>query len=166
MHNFSLDCSAITSDTTVFSVNVGDTGSISMSNCGTPTYPVNPIWVEDLETFTANSTLHFNAQSEAVTSTYWIDGKMIELRVLGTRPLPVGAVQSIQRLTIGPSYSTIPKFNLTTDDNGEGQTLISNNSECAFDVGPHPFASEQFTVTRSGRYTFEQSRPSAMETEA
>ncbi|MEY2738015.1 MAG: hypothetical protein RL683_1133 [Actinomycetota bacterium] len=154
VQNFTVDCSTLASGTTVFSVNVGDSGSISMSNCASPTYASNPIWIEDIETVAANTTLHFTSQPAAITSTYWLSGKMIELRVIGNRPLPVGSVQSVQTLTIGPNYLNIPKFTLTTDDTGNGETLIANNSACAFETGAHPYSSKEFTVTKSGNYTF------------
>jgi LPXTG-motif cell wall-anchored protein len=125
-----------------------------MTNCGTPSYPTNPIWVEDINTVSANSTLHFNAQSEATTSSFWIDGKLIELRIMALRPNPSGVKNTEQTFAIDGDYAAIPNFRLTTDDTGDGETEINGSNDCAFETGPHPYVMKPFSVDRPASYTF------------
>lgn len=154
VQSFTLDCSTASPEGVTFSAFVGDSGSLAMTNCGTPSWPTNPIWVEDINTVSANSTLHFNAQSEATTSSFWIDGKQIELRIMALRANPSGTKNSDQTLVIDGDYTAIPKFELVTDDTGNGETEIGGSSDCAFETGPHPYVVKPFTVDRDATYTF------------
>ena len=151
--SFQLDCTTLTG-TKIFSARIGDSGSIAMANCTTTSYPTNPIWVEDITSLPADSTIHFTTQSQAVTSSFWVNSQLVELRILGARPTPEGIKTSTQDMVIAADYASIPKFEFTTDDTGDGETEVGVGTTCAFQTGPHPYETREFTVTRTGNYTF------------
>lgn len=154
-HSFQLDCSAVTpGEPVVFAARIGDTGSIAMTNCTTASYTSNPIWIEDITALPADSTIHFAAQSQAVTSSFWVSSLNVELRILGSRPVPEGVKSSVQNMIIPADYASTSKLEFTTDDTGDGETQLGTDVSCAFQTGPHPYVSKTFSVSATGNYTF------------
>lgn len=154
-HNFQLDCSTLEAgETVIFPVRIGDSGSISMANCSTMSDTYNPVWNEDITALPANSTIHFPGQSQALTSSFWVSSHEVDLRILGSRPLPEGVKSSVQNMIIPADYASTSKLEFTTDDTGDGETQLGTTTSCPFQTGPHPYVTKTFTVSATGNYTF------------
>lgn len=154
-HSFQLDCATLDAGETVFfAARIGDTGSISMTNCSTMSDTYNPIWLEDITSLPANSTIHFVAQSQALTSSFWVSSHEVDLRILGSRPVPEGVRSSVQNMIIPSNYASTTKFEFTSDDTGDGETQLGTEVSCPFQTGPHPYVTKTFTVSATGNYTF------------
>jgi hypothetical protein len=151
-HNFLVDCDTIVSGQT-FTMAPNDTAVLTIQNCNTPTYIHNlQYFQEDFAASTGDGTYHITAPNFSDTIYFWVTSKLVNIKIRAIRPNPVGSLYQTRTVTMPATYPDF--FSVNRDDTGYGQTNIGNDVGCALRSGNHPYSVQEFTISKSGTYTF------------